>query len=121
MARGARRGGVYAAGASFVACPTHFAGDASPDSGNPNVSRWTICGRSTDVVSSKVFDMNADRRPWAGAGLDPRAREALASGLPASEVWSFLLGVLEERARARTAAGLREQWRQDRFVRPCSV
>jgi hypothetical protein len=65
--------------------------------------------------------MTTDDRNWAGAGLDPLAREALASGLPASEVWSFLMGVLEERARARTPASLREQWRQDRFVQPCGV
>lgn len=31
------------------------------------------------------------------------------------------MGVLEERARARTPASLREQWRQDRFVQPCAV
>ena len=31
------------------------------------------------------------------------------------------MGVLEERARARTPANLREQWRQDRFVQPCAV
>jgi hypothetical protein len=65
--------------------------------------------------------MSADDRSWAGAGLDPLARQALASGMAASEVWSLLLGVMEERARARTPAGLREQWRQDRFVQPCSV
>jgi hypothetical protein len=65
--------------------------------------------------------MSTDHRSWAGAGLNPVAREALASGLPPSEVWSLLIGVLEERARARTAASLREQWRQDRFVQPCAV
>jgi hypothetical protein len=65
--------------------------------------------------------MNTRDRTWAGAGLDPLAREALASGMPASEVWSLLMGVLEERARARTPASLREQWRQDRFVQPCAV
>ena len=65
--------------------------------------------------------MTSDDRSWAGAGLDPLAREALASGLPASEVWSLLMGVLEERARGRGPANLREQWRQDRFVQPCAV
>jgi hypothetical protein len=59
-------------------------------------------------------------RSWAAAGLDTPAREALASGLPASEVWSLLMEVLEARA-ARTAASLREQWEQDRFVQPCHV
>jgi hypothetical protein len=62
-----------------------------------------------------------DDRSWAGARLDPLARHALASGLPASQVWSLLMGVLEERARARTPVSLREQWRQDRFVQPCVV
>jgi hypothetical protein len=67
------------------------------------------------------FAMSSDDRTWAGTGLDPLAREALASGLPASHVWSFLMGVLEERARARSTASLRQQWRQDRFVQPCAV
>lgn len=65
--------------------------------------------------------MSSDDRSWARLALDPRAREALASGLPASELWSFLLGVVEARAVARTPASLREQWAQDRFVQPCSV
>jgi hypothetical protein len=67
------------------------------------------------------FCMSSDDRTWTGTRLDPLAREALASGLPASEVWSLLMGVLEERARARTPASLREQWQQDRFVQPCAV
>jgi hypothetical protein len=41
--------------------------------------------------------------------------------MPASEVWSLLLGVLEERARQRTPASLRQQWARDRFVQPCYV
>jgi hypothetical protein len=45
----------------------------------------------------------------------------LAAGLPASELWSLLMGVLEARVAARTPANLREQWRQDRFVQPCAV
>src|SRR6478736_8856349 len=65
--------------------------------------------------------MSNDDRSWSRAGLDSLAREALASGLPASEVWSLLLGVMEERARARTPATLREQWGLDRFVHPCAV
>lgn len=65
--------------------------------------------------------MSSDDRSWARLALDPRAREALASGLPASELWSFLLGVVEARAVARTPASLTKQWAQDRFVQPCSV
>src|SRR6185369_14541064 len=33
----------------------------------------------------------------------------------------LLLGVLEERARQRTPASLRQQWERDRFVQPCYV
>src|SRR5690242_6423410 len=65
--------------------------------------------------------MSTDDRSWAVVGLQAVARDALACGLPASEVWSLLMGVLEKRARARTPASLREQWRQDRFVQPCAV
>ena len=65
--------------------------------------------------------MTSDDRAWARAALSAEAREALASGLPASEVWSLLLGVLEERARVRTPANLCEQWKNDRFVQPCYV
>ena len=56
-----------------------------------------------------------------GRGTAGRAREALVSGMPASGLWSVLLGVLEARAKGRTAASLNEQWRKDRFVQPCYV
>jgi len=62
-----------------------------------------------------------DKRSWLHEGLSAEAREALVSGLPASRLWSVLLGVLEARATARTTAGLREQWSRDRFVEPCYV
>lgn len=65
------------------------------------------------------WGMTQDSRSWAGAGLGAEATRALAADLPASEVWSLLLGVLEARARSRTAASLREQWKSDRFVQPC--
>ncbi|MEJ1960297.1 MAG: hypothetical protein WDO56_01555 [Gammaproteobacteria bacterium] len=65
--------------------------------------------------------MTDDDRNWARAGLDLHAREALASGLSASELWSFLMGMLETRASSRTPASLRQQWEQDRFVQPCAV
>jgi hypothetical protein len=65
--------------------------------------------------------MTHDDRPWARAGLDQQARDALASGLSASEVWSLLMNVLESRATSRTPASLRQQWEQDRFVQPCYV
>lgn len=62
-----------------------------------------------------------DTRSWAHEGLPAEAREALASGLPASRLWSVLLGVLEARATRRTTANLREQWGTDRFVQPCYI
>jgi hypothetical protein len=63
--------------------------------------------------------MTANDRSWVRERLPPEAREALESGLPASEVWSLLLGVMEARASGRTPASLREQWARDRFVEPC--
>ena len=63
--------------------------------------------------------MTEDERSWAHQDLPEEVREALASGLPASRLWSVLLGALEERATRRTTASLREQWGRDRFVQPC--
>jgi hypothetical protein len=63
--------------------------------------------------------MAGGRRSWAQESLAGEAREALASGLAASRLWSLLLGVLEARATSRTPANLTEQWGQDRFVEPC--
>jgi hypothetical protein len=65
--------------------------------------------------------MSASDRKWSHEGLGAEARAALASGMPASELWSLLLGVLEERAKQRTPANLRQQWERDRFVAPCYV
>jgi hypothetical protein len=65
--------------------------------------------------------MTEDGRPWAREGLSAEALEALGSGLPASKLWSVLLGVLEARATRRTAASLCEQWEKDRFVQPCRI
>ena len=62
--------------------------------------------------------MTEDKRSWTREGLPAEAWEALASGLPASRLWSVLLGVLEARATRRTASDLREQWGKDRFVQP---
>src|SRR5262245_30325453 len=65
--------------------------------------------------------MTTSKRTWAGAELDAAAREALSAGLAASELWSLLLGVLEQRARAKTPAALLEQWGRDRFVQPSAI
>jgi hypothetical protein len=62
-----------------------------------------------------------EHRSWGRRGLGQEAWQGLASGLPASALWSLLLGVLEARAARRRAASLREQWRNDRFVQPCSI
>lgn len=60
-------------------------------------------------------------RSWTASGLDVDAYEALAEGLPASEVWSLLLGVLARRTEGRAPAELLRQWEQDRFVQPAFI
>jgi hypothetical protein len=57
-------------------------------------------------------------RTWARAGIDQAAYSALAKGLAATELWSLLLGVAEQRAAQRTPASVRQQWERDRFVCP---
>ena len=42
-------------------------------------------------------------RNWAHAGIQEAAYAALAKGLAASELWSLLLGVAEQRAAQRSA------------------
>jgi hypothetical protein len=64
--------------------------------------------------------MDSDTRGWRGAGIDDTVRNALNDGLNGSELWSLLLGVMEQRARRKPAA-LLDQWRQDRFVQPCAI
>lgn len=65
--------------------------------------------------------MTADTRNWRAGKLDGAAREALNEGLAPSELWSLLLGVLEQRAKRKSPAALLEQWRHDRFVEPCAI
>ena len=60
-------------------------------------------------------------RNWAHAGIQEAAYAALAQGLAASELWSLLLGVVEQRAAQRSAADVQQQWEQDRFVCPAYV
>jgi hypothetical protein len=64
---------------------------------------------------------NGALRTWASAGLGATARAALEDGLPSSELWSLLLGVLERRARRRPPAELLRQWERDSFIRPAPV
>jgi hypothetical protein len=60
-------------------------------------------------------------RDWTHAGIEEAAYAALAEGLAASELWSLLLGVAEQRAAQRSAADVRRQWEKDRFVCPSYV
>lgn len=54
-------------------------------------------------------------------GIDATLRQALVQDLAATELWSLLLSVLEQRAAQRTPATVRQQWESDRFVQPCAV
>jgi hypothetical protein len=60
-------------------------------------------------------------RSWAHAGIQAAAYAALAEGLAASELWSLLLGVAEQRAAQRSAALVLQQWETDRFVCPAYI
>ena len=60
-------------------------------------------------------------RPWTTAGLDDAAAAALFETLPASEVWSLLLEVMDRRARQRSPPDLARQWERDGFTRPAFV
>lgn len=41
--------------------------------------------------------------------------------MAATELWSLLLAVMEQRAAQRSPATVRQQWENDRFVQPCAV
>jgi hypothetical protein len=53
--------------------------------------------------------------------IDETLRQALTQDLPATELWSLLLAVMEQRAAQRTPALVRQQWESDRFVQPCAL
>jgi len=65
--------------------------------------------------------MTRPSRSWVTAGLPPDAYDGLTRGLPASRLWSLLLGVAEVRAIGRLPSELVEQWDRDRFVQPAIV
>src|SRR6266850_6037214 len=65
--------------------------------------------------------MTQPSRLWVTAGLPPGAYDGLTHGLPASRLWSLLLGVAEARATGRRPAELVKQWDRDRFVQPAIV
>jgi hypothetical protein len=62
-----------------------------------------------------------NERTWTRAGVGEAVHASLARGLAASELWSLLLGVIEQRAAQRTATTVREQWEKDRFVWPATT
>lgn len=61
-------------------------------------------------------------RSWIVDALgDPTTYDQLASGLAGTTLWSVLMEVARDRARARTPAEVLAQYRRDRFVRPSAV
>ena len=60
-------------------------------------------------------------RSWVTAGLDAAAITALFEKLPASEVWSLLLEVMDRRAKQRSPADLAHQWERDAFTGPAPI
>jgi len=73
-----------------------------------------------DPAMSKRVDTSAGRS-WTTDGLDPALLKQLEEGMPATELWSLLLAVIERRAAARNPAVLVRQWEQDRFVAPSYI
>ncbi|MFL6550044.1 MAG: hypothetical protein ACJ8OJ_15230 [Povalibacter sp.] len=61
-----------------------------------------------------------DLRRWITDSIDESAARALASEMPASELWSLLLWIMEQRS-GRSAAAIQQQWQQDRFVAPSPI
>jgi hypothetical protein len=60
-------------------------------------------------------------RQWIIDALGDEAFERLATDLSGSELWSVLMEVVRERARARTPLAVLDQYRRDAFVRPALV
>ena len=60
-------------------------------------------------------------RDWITRAIDPEVIRSLAQTLPATELWSLLLVVMEQRAAARTPTTVTRQWQTDRFVAPAYV
>lgn len=61
------------------------------------------------------------RARWITRGIDADALSALTDQLPASQLWSLLLWVMEQRTARRTASAVQHQWATDRFVKPCII
>lgn len=60
-------------------------------------------------------------RRWTFERIGEPAFEQLASGLPASEVWSLLLEVMHRRAADRAPADVLAQYQRDPFCRPAQI
>lgn len=60
-------------------------------------------------------------RSWRTAALDAATADALMETLPASEVWSLLLEVLDRRAQQRSPSDLMRQFERDLFTQPAFV
>jgi hypothetical protein len=58
---------------------------------------------------------------WATSAIDPALLEQLQESLPATQLWSLLLAVIERRAGRRNAGALARQWAHDRFVEPAYI
>jgi hypothetical protein len=58
---------------------------------------------------------------WVIKGIADDAAAALLHGLPASELWSLLLAVMESRAAQRSLSDLTRQWERDGFTRPALI
>jgi len=63
----------------------------------------------------------AGDRAWISDGLDERASAALGAGLPPTQLWSLLLGVMEQRAARRNPSTLMTQWERDGFTSLASI
>ncbi len=64
--------------------------------------------------------MSGDRS-WSTSGIDEKALAALAEELPASEVWTLLLEIVDRRAARRAPRDLRAQWAHDRSTQPAAM
>src|SRR5690349_17254774 len=81
---------IGSAPSSTVAALSLLTGGRKVDS--RRVEGFMVSGWAERGCRSRTSVMTEDKRSWAHEGLPAEAREALASELPASRVWSALLG-----------------------------
>lgn len=63
----------------------------------------------------------SDDRSWTTSGIDPAWLKQLQESMPATELWSLLLAIIERRAAGRSVGALTRQWENDRFVEPAYI